>query len=131
LQQEIIENRDLDLPSQRQLLARFRCNAIMKEALSVFQPQYETKRTDSEAGKVIDNLGEWMQSSFDKTLQAYVDQASKYDTAVFEQVKSDLQSDLQKSLNVVFVSQLRNLQVDAEKTFVDQFEVPNMKPGFL
>jgi protein SEY1 len=55
-------NKDLDLPTQQELLAQFRCNEISAEALTEFNNQAERQKQPIEEGKVINGLGEMMRS---------------------------------------------------------------------
>jgi protein SEY1 len=55
-------NKDLDLPTQQELLAQFRCNEISAEALAEFNNQAERQKQPVAEGKVISRLGEMMRS---------------------------------------------------------------------
>jgi protein SEY1 len=55
-------NKVLDLPTQQELLAQFRCNEISAEALAEFSNQAERQKQPIEEGKVISGLGEMMRS---------------------------------------------------------------------
>jgi protein SEY1 len=58
----VLTNKDLDLPTQQELLAQFRCNEISAEALAEFNNQAERQKQPIEEGKVINGLGEMMRS---------------------------------------------------------------------
>lgn len=55
-------NKDLDLPTQQELLAQFRCDEIAGAALAEFNEQAKPQRKPIEAGKVVDGLGEMMRA---------------------------------------------------------------------
>jgi len=55
-------NKDLDLPTQQELLAQFRCDEISAVALSEFNDQAKSQKRPVEAGKVVDGLGAMMKS---------------------------------------------------------------------
>lgn len=53
-------NKDLDLPTQQELLAQFRCDEIASVALVDFNEQAKSQRRPIEAGKVVEGLGGMM-----------------------------------------------------------------------
>lgn len=55
-------NKDLDLPTQQELLAQFRCDEISAVALSEFIEQAKPQRRPIESGKVVEGLGSMMRS---------------------------------------------------------------------
>ena len=55
-------NKDLDLPTQQELLAQFRCDEISAVALSEFNEQAKSQKRPVEAGKVVDGLGAMMKA---------------------------------------------------------------------
>ena len=55
-------NKDLDLPTQQELLAQFRCDEISASALAEFNEQAKPQKRPIEAGKVTIGLGEMMRS---------------------------------------------------------------------
>jgi protein SEY1 len=55
-------NKDLDLPTQQELLAQFRCDEISTVALAEFNEQAKSQRRPIEAGRVVDGLGELMRN---------------------------------------------------------------------
>lgn len=62
LQEQVQTNKDLDLPTQQELLAQFRCDEISAGALAEFNEQAKPQRRPIEAGKVVENLGSMMRS---------------------------------------------------------------------
>lgn len=55
-------NKDLDLPTQQELLAQFRCDEISAVATSEFNDQARSQKRPIEAGKAVDGLGALMRS---------------------------------------------------------------------
>jgi len=55
-------NKDLDLPTQQELLAQFRCDEISSVALAEFTEQSKSQRRPVEAGHVVEGLGGLMRS---------------------------------------------------------------------
>ena len=56
-QEQVQSNKDLDLPTQQELLAQFRCDEIASVALAEFNEQAKSQRRPIEAGRVIEGLG--------------------------------------------------------------------------
>jgi protein SEY1 len=55
-------NKDLDLPTQQELLAQFRCDEISAVALAEFNEQAKSQRRPIESGRVVDGLGGFMRT---------------------------------------------------------------------
>ncbi len=68
-------NKDLDLPTQQELLAQFRCDEISAVALSEFNEQAKSQKRPVEAGKVVDGLGSmmkaWRQDALGQLCRSY------------------------------------------------------------
>ena len=56
-QEQVQTNKDLDLPTQRELLAQFRCDEISNVSLAQFNEQAKSQRKPVESGKVVEGLG--------------------------------------------------------------------------
>lgn len=67
LKEKVQTNKDLDLPTQQELLAQFRCDEMSAVVLSEFNEQAKRQKRPIEAGKVVDGLGaimkEWRTTS--------------------------------------------------------------------
>jgi hypothetical protein len=66
--EQVQTNKDLDLPTQQELLAQFRCDEISANALAEFNDQSKSQKRPIEVGKVVDGLGEMMRSWRSQTL---------------------------------------------------------------
>ncbi|KAK9766268.1 Dynamin-like GTPase that mediates homotypic ER fusion [Basidiobolus ranarum] len=55
--EKIVTNKDLDLPTQKELLAQYRCDEIANAAFSIFLEGIKEFRRPIEAGNVIEGLG--------------------------------------------------------------------------
>jgi hypothetical protein len=60
--EQVQTNKDLDLPTQQELLAQFRCDEISGVALAEFGEQAKSQKRPVEAGKVVDGLGGMMRN---------------------------------------------------------------------
>lgn len=69
-QEQVQTNKDLDLPTQQELLAQFRCDEISAAALGEFNEQARSQKRPIEAGRVVEGLGVLMRNWKDQTLGA-------------------------------------------------------------
>lgn len=109
---QIVNNKDLDLPTQQELLAQFRCDEIAREALATFDEiivPYETKQANARASgqpEIITGLGQAMITARSKTLQAFETEAGRYHKGVYQKKKAELESKIDTRLKGLFVGQL-------------------------
>ena len=64
-------NKDLDLPTQQELLAQFRCDEISKVALTNFNEQSKSHKRPIELGHVVQGLGGMMRAWRAEALSEY------------------------------------------------------------
>jgi hypothetical protein len=62
IQEQVQTNKDLDLPTQQELLAQFRCDEISAGASAEFNEQAKSQKKPIEAGRVVEGLGKMMRS---------------------------------------------------------------------
>jgi len=70
-QEQVQSNKDLDLPTQQELLAQFRCDEISTQALADFNEQSKSQRKPVESGRVVEGLGNMMRSWWTAALSNY------------------------------------------------------------
>ncbi|KAF9478797.1 protein SEY1 [Pholiota conissans] len=107
--EQVQTNKDLDLPTQQELLAQFRCDEISAVALSEFNEQAKSQKRPVEAGKVVNGLGGMMKAWRKDALARYDHDASRYHKGVYTRKRTDLLAALDTSLTPLFVGQLKNL----------------------
>ncbi|KAI4200151.1 MAG: hypothetical protein LQ350_004112 [Teloschistes chrysophthalmus] len=109
---QIVNNKDLDLPTQQELMAQFRCDEIMREVLVGFDEAiepFENKQAEgirSGAPEVLGGLGSAMRTARMKTLKAFETDASRYHKGVYSRKKTELESKVDGRLKVLFQGQL-------------------------
>lgn len=114
--EQIELNKDLDLPTQQILVARFRCDEISAQAYEDFTEKFgsvdfETLETDS------DIAGELLKLR-NKALDDYDSQASRYQPAVYEERRHKLEKKLDLKLGEVQGSRLDQLS----RTLLAEFD---------
>ncbi|KAJ7646846.1 RHD3/Sey1 [Roridomyces roridus] len=107
--EQVQSNKDLDLPTQQELLAQFRCDEISTVALAEFNEQAKSQRRPVEAGRVVDGLGEMMRNWRTDALTRYDRDASRYHQGVYKRKRADLLAALDSVLSPLFLGQLKNL----------------------
>jgi len=120
---QIVNNKDLDLPTQQELLAQFRCDEIMREVLIAFDESilpFEHKQAEAiRSGKpeVLGGLGSAMRTARMKVLKNFETEASRYHKGVFQRKKLELETKIDQRLKALFLGQL----TAAHKSGVNDF----------
>lgn len=107
--EQVQSNKDLDLPTQQELLAQFRCDEISATAVAEFNEQAKSQRRPIEAGRVVEGLGEMMRSWRNHALARYDKDASRYHQGVYKRKRTDLTATMDSTLSPLFLGQLKNL----------------------
>ncbi|KAH9055527.1 protein SEY1 [Lactarius vividus] len=115
--EQVQTNKDLDLPTQQELLAQFRCDEISAGALVEFNEQAKPQKRPIEAGNVTVGLGEMMRNWRSQALSRYDRDASRYHQGVYKRKRADLTGTLDSTLLPLFVGQLKNLHKVALVSF--------------
>ncbi|ERT00165.1 protein SEY1 [Sporothrix schenckii 1099-18] len=109
---QIVNNKDLDLPTQQELLAQFRCDEIAREALVVFDETIlplEQEQADSvRLGRsvVLAGLGTAGAASRAACLELFQTQAGRYHKGVFTRKLAELGDKVDGRLKTLYQGQL-------------------------
>jgi len=109
---QIVNNKDLDLPTQQELLAQFRCDEISREVLVSFDeailPLEEQQAEATRSGKlsVLPNLGETGSQRREECMKAFETQASRYHKGVYTRKRAELESKIDTRLKALYQGQL-------------------------
>ena len=109
---QIVHNKDLDLPTQQELMAQFRCDEIAREVLVAFDEAimpFENKQASgikAGAPEVLGGLGVAMRTARMKTLKNFETEASRYHKGVYTRKRSELASQIDSRLKALFQNQL-------------------------
>ncbi|OAX80463.1 protein SEY1 [Emergomyces africanus] len=120
---QIVNNKDLDLPTQQELLAQFRCDEISREVLVAFDEAispFESKQAEAvQAGspQVLGGLGPAMRNARMKAVKNFDTEASRYHKRVYQMKKSELGDKIDTRLKALFLGQLSA----AHKSGVQEF----------
>ena len=109
---QIVNNKDLDLPTQQELLAQFRCDEIMREAMVAFDETitpFETRQSNATAlgrPEVIGGLGAAMLAARSKAVKDFETEASRYHKGVYQRKRTELEGKTDTRLKALFAGQL-------------------------
>ncbi|KJZ75094.1 Protein SEY1 [Hirsutella minnesotensis 3608] len=109
---QIVNNKDLDLPTQQELLAQFRCDEIAREVLTVFDlvvtPLEEQQTEATRLGRilVLADLGATGVKARENCIKAFEGQASRYHKATYTRKKQELEIKVDTKLKALYHGQL-------------------------
>ncbi|KAK7752361.1 Dynamin-like GTPase that mediates homotypic ER fusion [Diatrype stigma] len=123
--EQIVSNKDLDLPTQQELLAQFRCDEISREVLisfdEVITPLEEKHAESTRSGKavVLPDLGATGSSARTKCIKAFEVNASRYHKGVYKRKRSDLETKIDQRLKALYQGHLTAAHKSGVTTFSD------------
>ena len=117
--EQIVTNKDLDLPSQQELLAQFRCDEIAATATNNFNEIVAPFEANAQSGKVLDGLGPITKQALTEALESFEEAGGRYFKPVFERKRDDLRKSLENRLRSLFVGQFGALSKRAVAEFTD------------
>ncbi|GAP90094.1 putative protein SEY1 [Rosellinia necatrix] len=122
---QIANNKDLDLPTQQELLAQFRCDEISREVLISFDsavgPLEEQQAEASRVGKplVLAHLGETGKQTREKCVKAFEIQAGRYHKGVYARKRTELEGKIDQRLKTLYQGQLTAAHKSGVASFSD------------
>ncbi|GAA6060069.1 hypothetical protein JCM10212_003030 [Sporobolomyces blumeae] len=126
----VVSNKDLDLPTQQELLAQFRCAEIASTAFAAFQAAVREFPSANATGHVVDNLGSLMAGAIQVALASYDTAASRYHPGVYSRQRVELVSKLHSTLHPLFLSQLKNVHKRALRQYRVSIEHSLKQDGY-
>ncbi len=110
--EQIVNNKDLDLPTQQELLAQFRCDEISREVLvgfdEIISPLEKEQADRARMGEAVllSNLGSTMSDARARVLKEFEAEASRYHRAVYVRKRAELETKIDARLQALFRGQL-------------------------
>ncbi|KAK9765237.1 Dynamin-like GTPase that mediates homotypic ER fusion [Basidiobolus ranarum] len=120
--EKIVTNRDLDLPTQRELLAQYRCDEIANSVFNVFLDAIKEFKRPIETGSVIENLGPRIDEIRQIAIKSFDKDASRYHQEVYQRKREDIINKLNSQLHSFYLGQLKNLHRKAVAMFTDSLK---------
>lgn len=113
----VVSNKDLDLPTQQELLAQFRCDEIAATSFEQFTTLIQPLKTKMESGKLVDELGTKMLEARRTCLASFDLAASRYHTGVYQRKRTEFMTKMNSNLSPLFLAQLKILSKSIIKKF--------------
>lgn len=104
----IRQQKELNLPDQRAMVANYRCTELKEEAISLVKQPIIELQTLSDRG-VVENFNEHCLEVLKKSGDYYAEVAKQYDREVFKKIQKELFDHVLQSLYLCFDSQLKML----------------------
>jgi len=117
--QVVKENKDLDLPTQKEMLAMYRCDEISAEAQRHFMEAMAPSRRVLEKGELIENFGKTATEAYKNALTEYDGPSSRYHPDVAKAKREVLANKLNDDLYTMFSKQLLRL-LERSVTFFEK-----------
>ncbi|OAP61496.1 protein sey1 [Fonsecaea erecta] len=122
---QIANNKDLDLPTQQELLAQFRCDEIMREVMVAFDEAITPRETEqADAARMgraepISGLGAAMKGARADGIKNFETEASRYHKGVYQRKRTELESKIDTRLKALFAGQLAAAHKEGVQRFSD------------
>ncbi|RCH82959.1 Protein sey1, partial [Rhizopus stolonifer] len=128
---KVLTNKDLDLPTQQELLAQYRCDEISNAAFEVFQQQIMPFKTPIlEKNQIVPELGDKMQEMRQQAMESFDKSASRYNQVVYQKKRSEMLAKLNTQLGLYFAGQLNSLHKKAVQMFDESLKQQLKSPNY-
>ena len=117
----ILNNKDLNIPGQKEMLARFKCDEIKMISLNLV----EQKINDLEMESIYDimpDFGDKANQILKEALDNYDPLAKNYLSYVYQDVRNSLEAELASKMYSSFSNQLKKLIPKYQKKFKEHFD---------
>lgn len=89
-QQIIVDNKDLDIPTQKEMVSAYRCEMIAKEEYVPFEETQVKWSEEVKLGKFVHKLGVTAKNAVEAVLEAYTQRTALYSLSVAEERRKEL-----------------------------------------
>ena len=117
---KILNNKDLNIPGQKEMLARFKCDEIKLMALSAVEQKINDLEISSSV-EVLQDFNERANDILKEALEQYDPLAKNYLNHVYIDVRNTLKSELANKMYSAFSNQLKRLIPKYQKEFRNAF----------
>ncbi|KAJ1727421.1 Dynamin-like GTPase that mediates homotypic ER fusion [Coemansia biformis] len=118
--EKVVSNKDLDLPTQQELLAQYRCDEIAAAALAPFRAAIEPLRPRVREGEIVRELGEVARGAREQALGGFDEQAARYHADVYKKKRAAFVQTLDGELHSLALNQVKNAQSQAADRFASE-----------
>lgn len=127
---QIVANKDLDLPTQQVLLAQYRCDEIASVVLETFDTVVKPLELAARTQLLIDDLGPKMSEARSTVLTEFEASAGRYHRETFNRKFEELRGTVDLRLHVLFRGQITGLHTVCVKRFQNEVEAALKKEGY-
>lgn len=117
----IIHEKDLNIPSQKEMLAIYRCNEIKEEAYNTVRKELVDFKNKSATSR-ISKFSELVLGMYNKCINYYDSIARNYLQKVYEETRNSLHLNLIHELYIAFTNQINRILPVALKFFSKDLE---------
>jgi GTPase Era involved in 16S rRNA processing len=108
-------NKDLDLPTQKEMLAIYRCEEILNESYAEFTKKIFVLKSPLTEGQLIEHFSDSANKLVDDILEHYDSQAKRYHEEVRKKKRSHLLEKLNADLFAIFQQQMKFVIAQVQK----------------
>ena len=117
----ILNNKDLNIPGQKEMLARFKCDEIKMTSLALVEQKINDLEMES-ASNVMPDFGTKAKEIVKEALDNYDSLAKNYLAYIYQDVRKSLEEELANKMYSAFSNQLKRLIPKYQKKFRTEFE---------
>ena len=118
---DIMNEKDLDIPSQREMLANYRCNEIKNQTLLSYDKEFkEIYKLSTE--KDVSNFKELCVDLKNRICADYEKKSCNYDNKVYLNVHKQLEEQISQKLYICFMNQTKRLIPLLQKFMRDELQ---------
>ena len=117
----ILNNKDLNIPGQKEMLARFKCEEIKMASLALVESKINDLEMES-ASNVMPDFGSKASVILKEALDNYNPLAKNYLSYIYQDVRHSLEEELANKMYSAFSNQLKRLIPKYQKKFRNEFE---------
>ena len=117
----ILNNKDLNIPGQKEMLARFKCDEIKMASLSLVDQKINELELES-TSKIMDDFGIRAKEILKQAFDNYDPLAKNYLSYIYQDVRNSLEDELANKMYSAFSNQLKRLIPKYQKKFRTNFE---------
>lgn len=113
----IQENKDLDIPSQQEMLALFRCGEISKEVLISFEEDVAKYQKTIDEKLIVKHLGQLSKDLVSEVLKKFTNETKLYSPKVVDIKIKELEDKMKKDVKSLFLQQVGVIRGKSLKSF--------------
>ena len=117
----ILNNKDLNIPGQKEMLARFKCEEIKMASLNLVEQKINELEIES-TSNIMNDFGEKAKQILQEAMNNYDPLAKNYLSYIYQDVRNSLEEDLSNKMYSGFSNQLKRLIPKFQKKFRTHFE---------